>query len=891
MGCGNKLFSFDGKTYEEMAILPENENILIIREDQTGNILLGTKTGKVYKFLIHPLKLDDVLFFQNKNQVPVSGIENSSDSGVFIATYGEGLYVIGQQPTLHFDLNKGLPSDDIYDIEMDSLGRIWLATDNGLAIGTYQDSTYKFQLLSRSSGLKDEIITALDYSEDRMWIAYYDFGFASVNISNLDIIHPDFKWDEGSILALKYKSGELAILNSTGKLILQDAKIANSVRKNLREELSFSILAKGRKGKLWLIDKIKETLHLIYPETVTYLIPSNKKVQAIAYQNSSAFLIGHDKGIGRIDESGVYREMTLFSGLNVVSLFPDSKENLWIGTLGQGLYRYDNNSGALIKFGPKDGLMNDNILAIEEDINHYWFCTLGGIYFAHKSEKKLRFESLSFTGSPGANFIYDIKAAADGSIWAATDGKGIMQLDHLGKINQKIPDQLKSGTYYSIALDGNGKEVWAASADHGIYRLSGKSMTHFTMAQGLRSNNNNAIKLDAYGNVFVWSQYGIDAKLSGDSLFFPFWTQENQDESNVLNLFTIDRQNQIWAIHDFILHPVVISNPEISRPELWLHKITCMGKTVDPFVNAVFPYDQNYMSFQYKGLQWNDPGQIFYRYHLLGADTTWTYTTDKIINFSGLQPGEYKFRIQASLHPDFHIFNEDNFTFKINPPFWNQVWFWLPLSLFLGFIAILIVRMRENRIEKEASLKNQISEYRYDLLASQINPHFLFNSFNVLAALIPKQPAAAEKFLETLSDFYREIVQIKDNDIITMEKEFYILERYYYLLKQRFGNALNLDINITDFKGHLIPFTLQLLLENAVKHNVVSVSKPLNVLVVRTENFISVKNNIQPKFGPSESTGFGLSSLRERYQQYYPDKFEILNDNQYFEVRIPIIHK
>ncbi|MBK7427344.1 MAG: histidine kinase [Saprospiraceae bacterium] len=199
--------------------------------------------------------------------------------------------------------------------------------------------------------------------------------------------------------------------------------------------------------------------------------------------------------------------------------------------------------------------------------------------------------------------------------------------------------------------------------------------------------------------------------------------------------------------------------------------------------------------------------------------------------------------------------------------------------------------MRERRIEKEASLKNLIAEYRYDLLASQINPHFLFNSFNVLAALIPKEPAKAGEFLETLSDFYREIVQIKDTDNIPIEKEIFILERYYYLLKQRFGNALLVSIEIPDMKGFLIPFTLQLLLENAVKHNIVSTSKPLNVLVKRQGDFICVKNNIQTKFSSSESTGFGLSSLKERYQQYSPNKFEILNDNHYFEVRIPIIHK
>jgi ligand-binding sensor domain-containing protein len=891
IGCANKLFSFDGKLFEEMAVLPENEVIPVIREDHSGNILLGTKNGKVYRFLIKKLSLDTGIVFQNKTGVPISGFENGKDSSLYIATYGEGLFKVGNHPLLHYNTENELSSDDIYDIEMDSSEQIWLATDNGIAVGSNQNNTYKFKILSRSDGLKDEIITALDYSENHMWIAYYDHGIASISTANFSIVHSEFIWNKGSIKALKYHDGEISILNSSGEFILGNPK-SNSFSSNLLDqELSFSIMSKGRNSKIWLLDKLKQTLHLIYPDIITYPIPADKRVQALANLDNGVFMIGHDKGIGSIGPGEIYKEMKVFAGLNVVSLFLDSEKKLWVGTLGQGLFRYELGNGSLVKFGFDQGLKNDNILAIEEDEDHFWFCTLGGIYFAHKSAKNLRFESVSFSGGPGANFIYDIKSAKDGSIWAATDGKGIKQMDHLGTINQNIPEQLKKGTYYSIALNSSGKDVWAVSANDGIYRLSGKSLANFTLENGLRSNNNNAIKIDAVGNIFAWNQYGIDAMLAGDSLFFPLWTQENQDESNVLNLFSIDRQDQIWTIHDNTLHPLHISDDENKRPGLWIHKVTCMGESVDYNEHTVFAYDENYLSFQYKGIQWNDPGQIFYRYRLLGSDTIWSYTSDKIINFSGLPPGEYNFRIQASLHPDFQIYKEDNFEFEIKPPFWNQIWFWLPLALFLATIAIAIVRNREKRIEKEASLKNLITEYRYDLLASQINPHFLFNSFNVLAALIPKEPAKAGEFLETLSDFYREIVQIKDTDIISIEKETYILDRYFYLLKQRFGDALNVNIEIEDKRGSLIPFTLQLLLENAVKHNIVSTSKPLNVSVKRAEDFIYVKNNIQAKFSASESTGFGLSSLKERYQQYSPDKFEILNDNHYFEVRIPIIHK
>ncbi|MBK7427342.1 MAG: hypothetical protein IPI60_10115 [Saprospiraceae bacterium] len=134
VGCANKLFSFDGKIFEEMAVLPENETIPIIEEDISGNILMGTKSGKVYRFLIKKLSLDTGIFFQNNTASPISGFENGKDSSLYIATYGEGLFKVGNHPLLHFTSESSLPSDDIYDIEKDAFGKIWLATDNGIAV-------------------------------------------------------------------------------------------------------------------------------------------------------------------------------------------------------------------------------------------------------------------------------------------------------------------------------------------------------------------------------------------------------------------------------------------------------------------------------------------------------------------------------------------------------------------------------------------------------------------------------------------------------------------------------------------------------------------------------------------------------------------------------------
>src|SRR5690606_25860801 len=159
-----------------------------------------------------------------------------------------------------------------------------------------------------------------------------------------------------------------------------------------------------------------------------------------------------------------------------------------------------------------------------------------------------------------------------------------------------------------------------------------------------------------------------------------------------------------------------------------------------------------------------------------------------------------------SMQPNFQIVEEQNFSFKIKIPFWNQPWFWIPLALLIGLTLLVIVNTREKRIKNVGRMKNQISEYKYELLRNQINPHFLFNSFNILAALIPRDPVSAGKFLDMLADFYREIVQVREQDLISVEQENTILSRYYYLLRERFGDALKVEMDVSEKSGFLIPF-------------------------------------------------------------------------------------
>ncbi|MCB9040652.1 MAG: histidine kinase [Lewinellaceae bacterium] len=150
-------------------------------------------------------------------------------------------------------------------------------------------------------------------------------------------------------------------------------------------------------------------------------------------------------------------------------------------------------------------------------------------------------------------------------------------------------------------------------------------------------------------------------------------------------------------------------------------------------------------------------------------------------------------------------------------------------------------------------------------MKSQINPHFLFNSFNTLITIIEENPEIAVEFVEKLSDFYRSILQYREMEVISLREEVVLVQNYAFLLKKRFGDSLSLTVHHNEEQAYIAPLTLQILVENAVKHNIISKSRPLNIEICAGGEYITVRNNLQKKIAMELSTGFGLQSIVNRY--------------------------
>lgn len=190
--------------------------------------------------------------------------------------------------------------------------------------------------------------------------------------------------------------------------------------------------------------------------------------------------------------------------------------------------------------------------------------------------------------------------------------------------------------------------------------------------------------------------------------------------------------------------------------------------------------------------------------------------------------------------------------------------------------------------EKEIALQSQLNS-----LKLQINPHFMFNNFNNLLELIEEDTKLAGKFLSNLSKVYRYIITNLDRNLIPVRDEIKFLESYLYLMQVRHvgGVVTNISLELKECKGYLPPAVLQLLVENAIKHNGFSMENPLFIDITLSDDYITVRNLKSPLLSKMESTGLGHKNIIERYSLLCDKKVKIENAENFYSVSLPIIKK
>lgn len=209
------------------------------------------------------------------------------------------------------------------------------------------------------------------------------------------------------------------------------------------------------------------------------------------------------------------------------------------------------------------------------------------------------------------------------------------------------------------------------------------------------------------------------------------------------------------------------------------------------------------------------------------------------------------------------------------------------ISLFMHSRSFLF-NWKQAAVTAEQLQKENIKS-QYESLRSQVNPHFLFNSLNALTNLVYEDQDKAAKFIKQLSDVYRYVLDTRDRELVSLAEELKFLNSYLFLQQIRFGNKLKVDINLSG-DARVAPLVLQMLIENAIKHNVISEEWPLTIRVFQDNGWMVVENNRRHKRTlPEESTGVGLANIRSRYAYFSDKPVTVVSDDDKFVVKLPII--
>ncbi len=213
----------------------------------------------------------------------------------------------------------------------------------------------------------------------------------------------------------------------------------------------------------------------------------------------------------------------------------------------------------------------------------------------------------------------------------------------------------------------------------------------------------------------------------------------------------------------------------------------------------------------------------------------------------------------------------------------------LVISLVLTSRSFLL-NWRQTAIDAE-KFKQESTVAKFESLRNQVNPHFLFNSLNALTNLVYEDPDKAAKFIKQLSEVYRYLLETREKEVVRLSEEEKFLKAYLYLQSIRFGGKLTITVSLNDDDCMVAPLALQMLVENAIKHNEISEEHPLHIRLFMEPDFVVVENNLQPKrILDEKSPGIGLDNICKRYE-FLTDKKVQVKETGTFAVRLPKIYR
>ncbi len=865
--------------------IPNTPNLYITALSSFYNqLLIGTRDGTVYTYDLSTKQ------FTRRAQLK-SEISSFCHSPGFlcISTKGHGLCFINPYRISILNEGKGIGNGFVYQC-IPYRNKMYSATDAGIYCNEKNGNSVEFTLRGT---LPDQLITAMALWDDRLLCGTQQGDVFFIGLKDHSVQRLPVSECKGSQIH--------SVL--PGKRIIYIGSDSGAYR--------FDVLS----GKVYTEIDHRPVLHIAYDQEATvwfqgpHELISSTEEQMILHRNIAdipcklVHAVWQDKnqGLWFTPDQGLcyyhflqdeFRKYTLTPPdklTDITGIYRDARNNLWVSTMGAGLFRFDSTNKQFRSIPVSSGEENTGLLGVNGNSTSVWAYGLNGVWSMNIADPSFQFKPLLGNVS-SSMYVYQVKEDSKGRIWMATDGKGLIYLEgnglHYFSQEKKIPVQV----VYSVVEDSI-HQIWFSDYQNGIYIDSGNKIIHLDQSNGLSSNEITSLIPYQKEYVVASSNVGIDLIHIHTRAVTHFYFNSYQSAC-------IPEVNAIAGNSGYVMLGCDKGLLEFRLPEYrtafaaeaFIEDILVMNQVVS-HSKTKFDAGDNFFKFKI-GSRWNENELLYFRYRMQGLNMAWNQTVDKEVVFPRLNPGRYTFDLEVANNRQFMNASRTSYSFIILNPFYRQWWFLSGMAALLISGIILFMRFRERRLNRMEKLEKEKLMAEFQALKHQVSPHFLFNSFNTLIQIIDEDPEAAIEYAQMLSEFYRSLLSYRDVDLVSLEEELGLLEKYIYLQKMRFGESLIFEnsCSANQIEGYAIPpLTLQLLAENAVKHNTISSSKPLQITVRIDDTHLVLRNNLNPKLQQAAGEHVGLENIQNRFRLLTKKGVEIqVNDNN-FTVLIPLI--
>jgi len=871
-----------------------------------GNVWAGYKDGSigiVYGNEVYPMQL-----YGYKPASAITSLHAGPGHTLWATTEEQGILAIMAGRVATIDAAKNLSDNFVYKLLMAGNNKLLAGTDRGLNIVTRAGGKLAATYITMEQGLPDNIVRVLAQQpgSNACWLGMQQGGVALCNLAGSAVTVPRIAggWQWGQVNDIfPISATRLWIATETGYLL--EARLYNGdslaiAPTRLENKRIYKIFC-GRSGIIWCATNQGLTLVTAeYMDRIPLAPPYNLgSMRAMTCDRHNTLWYAQDKTLFTLPLPAGSQPPRAAATLpaEVSSLYADAEGRIWIGTLGEGVWLREP-GGSLRNITGIAQLDKGSILDITGTGDRVWVSGLNGVeelsYPRTYTQQVDLVRHHNKHAGIGSDYVYQLYPDRKGRIWMATDGAGVRMFNNNTYHKWDTADGMLSKVTYNIAEDATGN-IWAATLDDGLLRYDGRRWQQLNREQGLQDIKISTIAANATGQLVVVHGRGVDVWYPGSNLFRSYSPRQGfgiDSVSAVLKLYANDTAGNVYIPYQGGL--IVFKNIDAYYDIRPLVNITAVSAAYRPVQagRSSFDYSENFISFRYEGINFANPEMLHYRYKLEGYNNNWTVTNDESATFPQLPDGDYTFIVQASLSNSFSDYGSGVYRFTIGKPYWKKGWFIITMLLLVVGVVYTYQRIRERNLRKVSQLQGERMRFEYEHLKSQVNPHFLFNSLNTLTSLIDENTEAAMEYTSRLSDLYRNMLAYRDKDLVTLREEWEILDNYMYIQKTRFGNALQLVADVPERymdTRKIVPLALQLLVENAIKHNVVSRSRPLTITIQVTEDYIIVTNPVQQKVSKEKSSGLGLINIRKRYNLLSNKNIIFGIENNHYKVILPLL--